>query len=484
MTEALRRILWLVPVLVGGAICLFFLFGSTPRFQQRLEQPLFYNPEPLSAQRAARDALADLVAGKPGAEERIQELGGAALPHVLPSLSSLHIETRRRVADALWPIAERMGIAGTTPFRAATVFREQETEISSDDRLVFWQRYYEDHSLDFRPLAVTRLVRRLGARHLSLRQADLRLLDTYSLFALVEQLGRVNTRGDVQRVHELSSMAAHVTGRPLAIDGDASIEEARAAATAIRRLWDDRGPQWTELNRFELLAARFSQTEFAKWVARTARQMSGKDESTLLDRISAHGRKSAPRFLLILFGALVLGPAGAGVIQLLAFRQSAAVVGRWGLRALLALGLCLFVPSLLLKSPSDPIAVGFLCVIAGTLASSHVLQRELSDRIDWRTHFVLTHRSPPSRVAAVARWLAPSIPTYAPLVAAEGALWICCIEVSGGLSGVGSETLRALNEGDLPFLMLVCLGLGVATGALHVVADLTLGTAAWRKGET
>ena len=118
-----------------------------------------------------------LVAGggprhEAGARE-LRRLGGAALPFVLPSLEALPPDARGRVAVALAPVADRMGIS-----HGADLMRPEAAAL-------FWTRFWDDRALDFTRTAVDRAVDRLVEHGTDLREADLVSVDTYALPELV-----------------------------------------------------------------------------------------------------------------------------------------------------------------------------------------------------------------------------------------------------------------------------------------------------------
>ncbi len=483
MAEALRRLLWLFPLLGLGSVALFAILSQIPAVRHAQELPTFYNPQPVTAQSETQKALERLLAGDAHAAERLQELGGAALPEILPRLPRLSIKERREVSNALWPIAKRMQIRQTALFLPQAAERAERTD-HRDARLLFWQRYYQDHDLDFRPVSVTRIARRLAERSVNLRRADLLALDTYALPFLVDQLGRVTSQEDVERIERLSKAISHASQQDFYLESNASVDQARRLATKIRAYWDDEGAKWTHFDRFETLAARLSQTAFAIWAFRTGRALLGIDSPVLFESIYDAARSSLFLLALGLVGALLVGPAIATGMQLSLFRRSTWQGKQWEPRVALSLLMALLLPGLLVHAPESSLLLGFVALATGGLFSAYLLQRELMDRLDWRSHHVLRTRAPLGRVFAVARWLSPSIPTLAPIVTAEVLVWMTCLEASSPTQGLGSLTLAAYTAGKIDWLMAICLGAGLATAAIQLVADMTLGTARWRRGES
>ncbi|HQP37480.1 MAG TPA: ABC transporter permease, partial [Polyangiaceae bacterium] len=111
--------------------------------------PLFLNPQPRDVRSIATTAVARIARGDAPQEaaEPLVRAGGAALPFVLPALDALSPDERARVALALAPVAVRMGILGPEGFRTAA------------DAVLFWSRFWEERSVDFKTSVVRRAVR-------------------------------------------------------------------------------------------------------------------------------------------------------------------------------------------------------------------------------------------------------------------------------------------------------------------------------------
>src|SRR5258705_2151677 len=169
------------------------------------ELPVFVNLAPADvrdrAVRALRAAARDDGPEAARARAELLRLGGAALPHVLPQLDSLEPNARGRVAIALGPLALRMRVANVE-------------DVSTPERaLLFFGRFWQDRSIEFRPTTVRRAVERLSERSLTLRRDDVIHADTYALEALVAALGKVQGAADVPRIARLQPALMHITGR-------------------------------------------------------------------------------------------------------------------------------------------------------------------------------------------------------------------------------------------------------------------------------
>ncbi len=482
MTEILRRLLWLLPVLTIGAVLVFFTMGSLNSVKGTFTMPLFYNGNPASAEKEAQEALALTKKGNAEGARRFRVLGGAALPTVFEQWSGLSVKDQRNVSEALWPLRERMQ-PKSQPRQGLSAKGIDSDPTQIDAKVLFWKRYREEHALDLRPLSAARLVRRMTDRESRMQSADLLALDTYALPTLVERLGRITSQEDVDRARRIVRLIARVTDQNWEISEDARTGDALRVVTEVREFWDRNGAKWTSLGRIELLVARFSQTEFSAWTFRTARQIAGIDHRSTLYLIAKLGRKSVSPLLCCLLGLLLLGPLVAATLKVAELNARRFRLHRFWLRTALALGLAAMLPVLLPKGSGGILKVSLLALLVGTLLSTFTLHRELSDRLDWRTHHVLSRRPRAARVFAVGRWIVPSIPTMTPLSVAEAAAWVTCFEVAAHLHGIGPQTLEAIRSGDIDFLMYVCLGLFMLTAAAQILADALLETRNLTRGE-
>ncbi|MDF3068347.1 MAG: Oligopeptide transport system permease protein OppB [Polyangiaceae bacterium] len=265
--------------------------------------PVFLNLAPqdvrgraLTAMRAvARDDARDAERGR----RELVRLGGAALPHVLPQLDTLEPSARGRVAYALAPLALRMRVASPE-------------DVSTPERaLLFFGRFWQDRSIDFRSTTVRRAVERLAERSLTLRRDDVIHADTYALEALITALGKVRTEADVARVGRLNSVLVHVTGRGEALPRAPSVPQAQRAVEGWQRLWLVEGADYTVLEGPRRVAALVTETQFGKWLAQTrlwqlGRSQSGADVASL---VTGAVPRSAIHVLLLLGIALAAAAA-------------------------------------------------------------------------------------------------------------------------------------------------------------------------------
>lgn len=264
----LRLLLTLLAVLIAG------FYGAAngakrPDSGWAFKQlPVFVNLSPVDvrdrALRAMRSAAKDEGPEAIAARAELLRLGGAALPHVLPRLDSLEPSARGRVALALGPLALRMRVAGlddvATPERA----------------LLFFGRFWQDRSIEFRPTTVRRAVERLAERSLSLRRDDVIHADTYALEALIAALGKVESDADAARVARLHPVLMHITGRGEAFSSAPTREEAAKATRRWQELWLQEGADYIVLEGPRRVAALATETQFGKWLAQAVRWKLGR----------------------------------------------------------------------------------------------------------------------------------------------------------------------------------------------------------------
>jgi hypothetical protein len=466
VAELLRRLLWLVPVLALGSLPLFALLAAgLPPGAEHGSAPLFFNPEPRGAREHALTALEELAKGEaPGAAERLARVGGAALPHVLPQLSEFDAATQRRVALALAPVARRMGVA-----RDAGVLDEPELAFA------FWTRFWQDRSLDFQPTVVSRLTRRVTARATTLGSTDLVQLDTYALPELVRQLGEVRSEEDVARARRLLAVIGTITDRRWDLPPDASLARARETVTACRRWWDENRHWHDEVAGLRRVTATIVQTRYGRWALRTLRELTGLDTSRVGDQLRQGLRVSAPLLACCLFGTWLAGSLGAALL----LSAESSVRRRLGLVSAAAIPLLL--PALVLWPPRAWFgqALGTACwvsVLLGAVPAVHLGRRSVraleptGARTDAERQGAKAATRRDTLWVSFARVL-HTAPLWAPATFVQSVSLVFALEWTSGLGGLGPRTIAALQNGDAPWLMALCLGLAALTAVAHILAD-------------
>jgi peptide/nickel transport system permease protein len=262
--------------------------------------PIFVNLAPVDvrerAVQAMRAAAKDEGPEAARARAELLRLGGAALPHVLPQLDSLEPSARGRVAMALGPLALRMRVASVedvaTPERA----------------LLFFGRFWQDRSIEFRPTTVRRAVERLAERSLTLRRDDVIHADTYALEALVAALGKVQSAADAARVARLHPVLMHITGHGEPLGRTPTLQEAAQAARRWQELWLQEGSDYSVLEGPRRVAALMTETQYGKWLAQASLWKLGRaqDGSEVRSVVLAALPSSALHVLLLLVFAITI----------------------------------------------------------------------------------------------------------------------------------------------------------------------------------
>src|SRR4051812_33779686 len=280
LRHALRRLLWIVPILIGVTLASFALLSYVPdpaddpaviatlraeeatelRRSRFLDLPRFFNERPFDVVGRVDAALAHLGADD---DQALVRLGGAALPYLLPRLDALDPAARARVAVALLPVAERMGIASAQAGDPALA-------------VAFWNRFWADRGIDFRTANARRAARRLSVHGTSTREADLIELDTFALEQIMVALdelaapvivvpGTVATEEGIEPLRRLVAAAAHVTERDDKIADDATMADALACVRRWREWWLVHQTDYVAYSGGARFLAMLTNTQYARW---------------------------------------------------------------------------------------------------------------------------------------------------------------------------------------------------------------------------
>ncbi|HET9958604.1 MAG TPA: ABC transporter permease [Polyangiaceae bacterium] len=458
--RALGRLLaWFATLAVTSLLALWALSAlATPRPSEP-SLPLFFNARPRNVYDLARSAIDQIVRGERSEEaaRELARLGGAGLPHVLPDLDTLPPRVRGRVAFALNPIAERMGVA-----RKAELATEE-------DAVVFWTRFWQDRSFDFRPQVSRRLVQRLARQSSSLREEDLAHLDTYCLVDVMQALGTVRSPEDVARAARLTEVLAHVTSQGQVVEPWMSVEQANGVVRRWRRFWADHGADFLTLSGPLRVAAMFSQTRYGRFVGRVVRAAKSESEVDLIsERAGPHPiTKSLLRLIAALAASVLISmlwvrlESGASGARRAGLRGAACVVlalPPWFIATGLGLGGPRFHPAelgpMVLARELGLLALGAL--LGGAILSRCMLGA-LSHAGDprevvWRELSGVSLRALPSALP----WLLGSQ---------------FCLEIAGDSTGLAKATLDALGRGQVTTGILVALGTTALSWLLLVLAS-------------
>jgi len=473
MRSVLRRLLWLGPALVLITMVTFGALSVALRIDTGPGGlPLFFNPEPGSVERVAMRALLEIAASEraPEAQAELAQLGGAGLPFVLPALDSLSPEERARVVRALRPVGARMGFEidpGWEPSR----------------EVLFWTRFWEEHSIDYRPQVARRAVLRLVQKSTLLRDTEVRQLDTYALDELMRQMASVDDAADIDRVRRLSEIALDMLGQPPAPGGnwrlppEAGVEDARAVASTWTDWWSRNRTRYRTYSGTDRVTAMLRDTRYGGWVTQAVRHDLGLlDDGRPVGEVLRGGALVSGSLLASgvvgAFCAVLLG----GVLSTLLRRRSL----RWlsvlfVLRASLPAAVVALVASWLAPAgPKLAIGAAIMALVGAPLASLHP-----SARLEARaSDFVRTLES-----LGVTRWrvaLSTLRLSSAALVVQLGAQLSTLItltfvvEHALGLSGLGARTIGALEQPDLNWLMAITIITALFVGLLQSASELLL----------
>lgn len=218
-----------------------------------LDLPRFINTKPEDVRSRSEACVRKIIAEKADVPKStcLVRLGAATLPHLLPRFSELPPGDRRRVALALAPLAERMGLRGA-PLAARPEFAT-----------TFWSRFWEEHSIDFTPAASRRAVDRFIQYGGASREAELRLLDTFALteiFAALAQTDRRDAKG------QLAKLLTHITGVDIPIPDDATDVQLRLQVDRWLSWWFVHELDFRPLEGPERVVATVIETRYIGWM--------------------------------------------------------------------------------------------------------------------------------------------------------------------------------------------------------------------------
>lgn len=471
LREAVRRLLWLPPVLFVLSLPTFVLASRLSGASEHAPVshralPMFFNVEPESVESLVATALGELLAnpttqnaqGRRDPAETLARIGGAGLPYLLPRLDGLSPGDRGRVAVALLPVARRMGVAGV-----ADASQPQAA-------VAFWARFWQDRSLDFRPAVARRLVNRLARRHLDLRRDDLIELDTFALPALMAALEHASDQADLERAARITPLLSHATRHDWTVETTDSFERANRIVLTWQRWWARHRHEFSSLDGSERVAAMVRQTQYGEWATQAVRHRLGllRDGTPVLEVLKARGPTTSVLVLAGLLGGLLGIVFGSRLVH-------ASRAGRW-----LGLGLCVAaVPAVvwlaLLQLPAAARLVAAAFTVLLTAAAKNAAL-EIARARPW----LADHRAQASTwprfsragrllretgAAPISGWGA-TLPTV--VLTALGAELVC------DLRGLGETTLVALKDGDVSWLMVLALLCALAAGLFTLAADAIL----------
>ncbi len=472
MRHALRRILWIVPTLIAISIPVFWVLslGGTAAADERRQLPRFFNASPANVRELSLAAMSHVARGDAASARAARELvrlGGAALPHVLPGLDELPPAGRARVAMALAPLAERMGVGTADELDAP------------DAAVVFWNRFWQERAIDFRDQVAQRLVRRAAQHASALRREDVENLDTFALPAIIDDLGEVRTPDDVARVRRLAALAAHATGNDWRVARGASVQQAASVAGRWRRWWDEYRTDFVTFDGPRRVSAMLVETRYGHWAGEAVRHRLGllADGRPVLDVLGAQAPVTLWLVLSGLFGGAAFGVVWGAIGA--AFARSRIETAATAIAiALVALPVAVLAPWFAPAPVGAPSAIpAALLMLLGSAALTSRYQRGATRNVvDGEPARTLLGFGA-SRTRVALRSVRGSSAAVVGLVAVEVPVLVTMafvVERAFHLVGLGAVTMAAIRAHDVAWLMALALVGVVAVALLQIASDLAL----------
>lgn len=512
---ALRRALWAIPTLLGISLVVFFVTSFLPdpaadlpsrapelvkrdpaaydaleekRRERFLDLPAFFAPNAKDVHAKAASAVHHVAADDASAAlgaHQLAKLGGAALPFVLPGLDKLSPAERGRVAVALAPVADRMGLGS------------EQVLHDPSSAVVFWTRFWEDRALDFTAPSLHRAIHRLTLRASDTREKDLIEIDT---FALSEVLAAMRQTDDREALRSLAALASHATGRDGTIAFDADDDMLRRTLNGWQAWWQIHRSDYVAYDGPGRIEATVLDTRYGKWIfgAVTGRLASPIDGLPVAEKLL---QKTPVTLLLTLLALLLsyaiaipLGAASAwwrgrpvdvtlaivlfGMYSLPTFWAAQLLAHSYALAPIHG-----HAPApLVLSSISDVwrrLVAPVVALMVGSLATLSRYQRAATLETS-QQDYVRTAKAKgasPLRqlvVHALRNAMLPTV-TLAGLQFPTLLGGAFVVEEVFGVPGIGYETIRAVEAHDTAWLVSIALITAVVTTLALIASDLAHG---------
>ncbi|MBS2017884.1 MAG: ABC transporter permease subunit [Deltaproteobacteria bacterium] len=488
---AFRRAIWAIPTLFGVSLVVFLLTSLLPdpgselprndvaaklrvddlRRARFLDLPRFLNVAPTDVRTRVDDCVTHIVMEDDEAsvcERRLAVIGGAGLPFLLPHLDDIPPTQRGRIALALAPVARRMGVG-------------EPRDLEDPDRAaLFWERFWEDRSVDFTEPAVRREVDRLVKRGNDMREQELHAVDTFALRQLIDAMKTTKDRAVLVR---LTRLASHVADRDSIVTEQMTPASVRAVISDWQSWWYVHETDYVALQGGEKITASIAQTRYAKWVLGAATGQLGlstRDGVPLFDKLVARAPVTLGMALLALLLAVCVA-VPTGVVA--AWRRGHAIDHLTALFLLALYAMPTFLVAELLATFGPPDRAGMLLpvVALATVSIAVMTQQQRASMIEaLGEDYVRAARAKGARTLRVAvvhalrNALVPTV-TLAGVQfpALVGAAFV--VEEVFDIHGMGWETLRAIEERDAAWIVAVTLLCAVVTTACLVASDVAYG---------
>ena len=496
----IRRILWAFPTIFGISVVAFLVTTLIPEPSARpvseltealardpasydayvesrralaLDLPTFVNESPRDVRTVVAECVAHISKNDDQARIAAHELakaGGAAFPFLLPTLDRLEPDARKRVAAALYPIAQRMGQGNDA--RA----------MSADS--TFWVQLWEDRSLEFTGPAVRRSVQRLLRGATAGRERDLIEVDTFALPELM--LAMRDKSVNIDGVARLSQVASHVSGHEVVVPLEMTPDAARRIRNEWLAWWSTHKQDYVALDAGERIFATLAETRYGRWLLGA---ISGELGTTARDGepTSEKLAECAPVTLALVLSAMLLSFAIAVPVGVISARRRGKRVDHMlaaGLFLLYSLPNFFFAEVLAhaLGPSSSAGARALFAVVVMTAAALATLSRfQRASMLDvLGQDFIRTARAKglrETRVLVVHALRNAIVPTVTlaglQLPFLFGAAIV--VEEVFALPGMGYETMRAVETHDAAWLVVTVLVVALATTATLLASDIAYG---------
>lgn len=475
----IRRLLGVVPTLLGVSLLSFALLSLTPLPSEDdaerravlsrslfADLPAFYNPEARDLDRDLDDAL--FGRGTDSEHEAfidvVRERGSVLIPLLVPRLETLAPDARSNALRLLRPML--------------LTYAPDAEPHSPQDEIERWQEIYDARRLDFRAAHVRRLLRRLAGANDVVARDELVMIGTFAIATIVAELDAAPPSAVPRILDVLDRIEprAYPARRP----GDNA-----SRVHAWREWWFSHEFEYRSFSRVERAFTSVSETRYGKWAVRMATfdfGLSAVDGLPIAPRLLTSGLFTLSLIAL----AVVLALAAAVPIGLYA----ASARRTFGARAVGAASFVLFaVPNVWVATLIAPragadsgpyslrVVVYVACLFYPTFVVLSRQQRSAAIGV-FDSDFVRTARAKGVSSSGIV-WkhvLALAVLPVITLGSLQLPLLIgsaVVLESILDLPGLGHETLRAMSRRDVSWLVAA-----VATGSLFSIGGVFLASVA------
>jgi peptide/nickel transport system permease protein len=181
----------------------------------------------------------------------IVRTGGAALPYVLPLLSSLDKNSQNALLQALDKISISIGMKKNLD--------------NASDKISFWIRYLNIYGSDYSTVRTARLVERYATKNDTLALAELKQLHTY---ALPELMAILNKEISFRAKARVVNLLCILTKRKDPLSAYSSKAHATAVINRWNEWWNQRYDLYTRFEGIKRITGTITETRYFKWLSR------------------------------------------------------------------------------------------------------------------------------------------------------------------------------------------------------------------------